>query len=287
MTAPAAVRRFVLAGSTLMLSVLSAGAAPLDADRAAALPAADVYVLGEVHDNPAHHRGQGAVVAAVRPTAVVFEMLTPDQAAHWDPALTSSPDVLDGALGWTASGWPDPAIYMPLFGAIPTGAAVIGGALEPEDVRSAVGIGARAVLDAAHPGAAARFGLDEPLAPEEQAAREAEQQAAHCGVLPEDLLPGFVEAQRLRDAALAHAVLQALEAHGPPVVLVAGNGHARTDWGVPALLAHAVPDVAVLSIGQYEEGAGADPVDMAVVTPGPPESRANPCATFVPPAGDP
>ena len=41
----------------------------------------------------------------------------------------------------------------------------------------------------------------------EQAAREAEQMAAHCDALPEDILPGFVEAQRLRDAALAEDVL--------------------------------------------------------------------------------
>jgi hypothetical protein len=87
------------------------------------------------------------------------------------------------------------------------------------------------------PGDAARFGLTEALDPDEQAAREAEQQEAHCNALPEEILPGFVEAQRLRDAALAEAALAALADTGGPVVVVTGNGHARADWGVPALLA--------------------------------------------------
>ncbi len=62
--------------------------------------------------------------------------------------------------------------------------------------------GAAAVFGAA----AARFGLDAPLPEDEQAAREAEQAEAHCGALPAEMLPGMVEAQRLRDAALARAV---------------------------------------------------------------------------------
>ena len=39
-----------------------------------ALPAAaqDVVILGEVHDNPAHHAEQAAQVAAIQPRALVF-----------------------------------------------------------------------------------------------------------------------------------------------------------------------------------------------------------------------
>ncbi len=57
----------------------------------------------------------------------------------------------------------------------------------------------------------ARWGLG-PLSPADQAAREAEQREAHCNALPEDLLPGMVAAQRLRDWSLASAAVSAAEA---------------------------------------------------------------------------
>ena len=259
----------------------------MDAARAAALPEAQIYVLGEVHDNPLHHEGQAAVIAAVRPTAVVFEMLTPEQATRWNPALADDAKTLDAALGWTEGGWPDLALYAPLFAAIPEDAAVIGADPGPGAPRQAIDRGAAAVFDAAF-GEAERFGLTDPLPPGEQAAREAAQQASHCDALPEGLLPGFVEAQRLRDAAFARAVLKALEAHGSPVALITGNGHARTDWGVPAALARAAPEVSVLAIGQFEgeDAAPADvPVDAVVTTSGPPEARPDPCEGFEAPGG--
>ncbi len=261
----------------------------MDGARAAALPEAQVYVLGEVHDNPLHHEGQAAVVAVVKPTAVVFEMLTPERAARWDPALADDPEALDAALGWSEAGWPDLALYAPLFAAIPEGAAVVGADPGPGAPREAIRRGAAAVFGADLDGEAARFGLAEPLPPDEQAAREAGQRASHCDALPEGLLPGFVEAQRLRDAVFARAVLEALGAHGPPVVLITGNGHARTDWGVPAALAHAAPEVSVLSIGQFEigqfEGDADAPVDVVVTTSGPPEGRPDPCEGFEAPGG--
>ena len=50
----------------------------------AAAPAAaqDVVILGEIHDNPAHHEVQAERVADIQPRALVFEMLTPEQAAR-------------------------------------------------------------------------------------------------------------------------------------------------------------------------------------------------------------
>ena len=271
-------------GAALALLAAPAAAEPMDAARAAALPAADVYVLGEVHDNPAHHEGQAAVVAALEPAAVVFEMLTPERAAGWDPELTGDAGALDAALGWSASGWPDLSLYLPLFEAIPEGAAVMGADPGRGLPREAVERGAAAAFDAAFGDGAERFGLSDPLPPDEQSAREAGQQASHCDALPEDLLPGFVEAQRLRDAAFAHAVLEALDAHGSPVALITGNGHARTDWGVPAALARAAPEVSVLSVGQFEGAAGA-PVDVVATTDGPPGGRPDPCEDFGAPGG--
>ena len=114
---------------------------------------------------------------------------------------------------------------------------------------------------------------------DEQAAREAEEMGAHCDALPEAILPGFVEAQRLRDAALAEAALAALAAHGPPVAIITGNGHARRDWGVPALLAIAAPEVEVFALGEFEAlPEGTVPFDLWTVAD--PVDRPDPCAAF-------
>jgi uncharacterized iron-regulated protein len=93
------------------------------------------------------------------------------------------------------------------------------------------------------------------------------------------VLPGMVEAQRLRDAALARAALEAMTATGGPVVVITGNGHARRDLGIPSVLALAAPKLRVLSIGQLEGSAGQDqPFDLWVVTGT--VARGDPCAAF-------
>ncbi len=241
------------------------------------LPSADVVIVGEVHDNPAHHANQARAVASIRPAALVFEMLTPDKAALVPP-LRDDPVALAKALDWEESGWPDFAMYYPIFTAAPD-AAIFGGDLPVKAVRQAIGDGAAKPFGAD----AARYGLDRPLARDDQTAREAEQAAAHCGALPPDMLPGMVAAQRLRDAALARAVVQAFDQTGGPVVLITGSGHARRDVGVPAVLALAAPDLTVLSVGQLEGPAeAAPPFDLWLVTDA--TERGDPCAAFAKPA---
>lgn len=234
----------------------------------------DIVVLGEIHDNAEHHLNQARAVAALAPEALVFEMLTPEQAARATPAVRSDPAALEAALGWNASGWPDFAIYWPVFAAAPD-AAIIGAAVPREEARRAFESPLAEVFGPEAP----RFGLDRALSPEDQAAREAEQQAAHCDALPEAMLPGMVAAQRLRDGALAAAALAALADTGGPVAVITGSGHARTDIGVPALLRLAAPEVAVVSLGQVERPATApQPFDLWIASD--PAPRDDPCAAF-------
>lgn len=240
-----------------------------------ALPGADVVILGEVHDNPIHHENQRAAVAALRPGALVFEMLTPDQAALVTPENRSDRAALAQVLDWEASGWPDFALYHPIFTTAPE-AAVYGAAVPRAEARRIIGEGAAAVFGTE----AARYGLDRPLAPAEQARREAGQAAAHCDALPAEMLPGMVAVQRVRDAALARAAIRAMEATGGPVAVITGNGHARNDVGVPAALALAAPELSVLSLGQIEAPVedAAPPFDLWLVTA--PAEREDPCAAF-------
>jgi len=236
---------------------------------------ADIVILGEVHDNPAHHAHQAAAVAALAPQAVVFEMLTPDQAARVTPDLRADPVALGKALEWETSGWPDFALYAPIFAAAPQ-ARVVGAALPREQLRHAVADGAASVFGAR----AQDYGLDQPLAPADQAARLDEQRIAHCNALPEDLLPGMVQAQRLRDAAFADAAIAALRDSGGPVVIITGSGHARVDHGVPAMIRRAAPGVSVVSVGQLERPVTDDPppFDHWIITD--PAERPDPCAAL-------
>jgi uncharacterized iron-regulated protein len=260
--------------AALALATGPALAQSTPSDILSAATAAEVVILGEVHDNPAHHTLQAEVLRGLSPSAIVFEMISAEEAALVTPDLAADAVALSAALDWANSGWPDFAYYAPLF-AFGTEVPIYGAGIGREAAQGAFAEGAAAVFA----GDAGRFGLDTALHEDEQTAREAEQLAAHCDALPEDILPGFVEAQRLRDAALAEAALQALEAHGPPVAIITGNGHARRDWGVPALLAIAAPDVNVFALGQFEAPPEGDvPFDLWALADA--VDRPDPCAAF-------
>lgn len=267
------VRGAILGGALCALALQASGQTDLPGILAAA-SGADVVVLGEVHDNPGHHARQADVLAGLSPTAIVFEMISAEQAARITPQIAADAETLARVLDWANSGWPDFSMYAPLFSHAAE-VPVYGALIDREAAQAAFASGAAAVFS----GDAARFGLTDALPGDEQAAREAEQMAAHCDALPEDILAGFVEAQRLRDAALAEAALAALAAHGGPVAVITGNGHARRDWGVPALIARADPDVAVFALGQFEALPEGDvPFDRWAVSD--PVDRPDPCAAF-------
>ncbi|MBF9034587.1 hypothetical protein HKCCE2091_10070 [Rhodobacterales bacterium HKCCE2091] len=238
------------------------------------LSGADIVILGEVHDNPDHHDLQLIALDGLDPAAIVFEMLTKDEAMLVAGPLARDVAALEQALDWGSSGWPDFDYYAPLM-AYGASIPVYGAEVPRETAQRAFGEGAAAVFG----DGATRYGLDTHLPSDEQAAREEEQFAAHCEAVPREILPGFVEAQRLRDAELARTALTALEETGGPVVVIAGNGHARRDQGIPALVAVAAPEVRVASLGLLEEDPrGPAPYDVVMITA--PAEREDPCAAF-------
>jgi uncharacterized iron-regulated protein len=235
---------------------------------------ADVVILGEIHDNPAHHLFQAEAIRSLDPSAVVFEMFGPDGAEALAGVDLTDAAAVDQALGWEDSGWPEFGMYAPIFEALGD-AAIFGGARPRDDVRRAMSEGAAQVFG----DGAESLGLDRPLPEDEQAAREAEQMAAHCDALPAEMLPGMVQAQRLRDAALADTILRALDATGGTVAVITGNGHARRDWGIPTYLSAARAELAITTVGQFEaEPQGDVPFDHWRVTA--PAEREDPCAAF-------
>ncbi|MGY9048790.1 hypothetical protein P775_24275 [Puniceibacterium antarcticum] len=235
----------------------------------------DVVFLGEQHDNAQHHRRQAELVGQIAPKALVFEMLTPAQAARITPDLLGEESALDSALGWNDSGWPDFALYYPIFAAAPK-ADYFGAALPRDEAQKVVSDGVLAVFGPDAP----EYGLGTALPEDQQTAREALQMAAHCDMMPEEMLPTMVDIQRMRDALLARAAAQALDETGGPVVVITGNGHARLDWGAPALLDLARPGLRIAALGQGEESFGAPDGGFDAVEVSADVERGDPCAAF-------
>lgn len=259
--------------SACMFLAASFGAAFSQSVDGSALETADVVIVGEVHDNPVHHEVQARVANEMVPRAVVWEMLEAEQAAKVTADLIANVPALEDALAWEARGWPDFAMYHPIFAA--TKGARTYGAAVPRAVAYGVVEGDLAIAF----DAAAAYGLDRDLPIDEQAARQALQFAAHCEALPEETLPGMVDVQRLRDATLARVTLQALKDTGGPVLVITGNGHARKDWGVPRYIVRVAPQTVMWVIGQGEGGTPPQGGFDQVID-GPAITRPDPCAAF-------
>jgi len=105
-------------------------------------------------------------------------------------------------------------------------------------------------------------------------------QDSHCGMIDAAAARRLALAQVARDQTMARAV-EANAARG--VLLLAGNGHVRTDVGVPRWLSPATrarsEAIGLLELGDDEAAA----FDVAVVTPRQP--REDPCAAMRRPAG--
>ena len=251
-------------------------------DLAARLGRADAVLLGELHDNPEHHRVRAALLrgAGMR-AAPVFEHFTRADVPLPRPSADETREAWLDRTGFDRDGWAWP-LHAPLVdAALATGAPIRGSNLDRAALRDVVRRGASAAaaplaaLVAAAPlDSAARAGLDADLV------------AGHCGQLPAAMIPGMRDAQVVRDAAMADAMLAASQSGVP--WLLAGNGHVRRDLAVPRLLAVARPQWRVLAVGFLERDSGGRApavsamrgrYDLVVVT-GAPMGRPDPCAAF-------
>ncbi|KIC37686.1 lipoprotein [Ruegeria sp. ANG-R] len=241
-------------------------------DVLADMKAADVVILGETHDNPQHHLVQAEAVEAIAPSAVVWEMVTEEGAQRLTQKAIANPEELARILRWAESGWPPLSMYYPVFQA--ANVPIYGAMVPRVAARAAMERGAATALGAD----AARYGLTVPLSDEDQAAREADQLAAHCNALPAEALPQMVAIQRLRDAVLTRAILRATDETGGPVAVITGNGHARKDRGIPTFLSRLQPGLKVFVMGQSEDGVVDGEFDAVIDSPA--AEREDPCRAF-------
>lgn len=224
------------------------------------LAAARFVLLGERHDNPAHHALQARLlrrmIEAGRRPAVGFEMLSTDDATAIVRYLARSPKDASGlgeAVNWKRSGWPDWRLYEPIAqAALDAGLPIV-----PTNLSRVATEAIRRNGLAGLSGQLARqLGLELPLAPEVRDAMRRELDDSHCGTMAGEALERMVDIQWARDARMAEALARAGQRDG--ALLIAGAGHVRTDRGVPLHLQRRAPSVSVVSLAFLEVEATAD-----------------------------
>jgi uncharacterized iron-regulated protein len=243
----------------------------------------EFVLLGELHDNPDHHRARAEqlrrLIAQEPTTVVVFEQFSRSEDAAVAQARKAAPGdvnaVIDAAK-FDRKGWRWP-LHQPLFdAALQSGAEVRGGNIDRDQIGKIVREG-----DAAWPADLLALRDRAVWNGTQQDALRKDIQDGHCGAMPEAMLPGMVQAQRARDAAMAQAMLDARKSGARRVVLIAGNGHVRRDVAVPVYLQAAgvpasdIDAIAYLEPGSETPAGGYDRVERA-----PAPSREDPCAQF-------
>lgn len=236
-------------------------------------PAPAVWLLGEVHDNPAGHQQrfkllQTRVLQGWRP-AIAMEQFDREQQPALDQALRECGDaacviqrVAGKSQAWHWSYY-QPVIQLALTQHLPLLAAN----LSRGDAIKVMRQGYAAALD---PATLQRFSLDLPVTPDLLAQQREAIIVSHCHKLPLSMVDGMVRAQIARDVWMAQ-VLSPYATSG--VVLLAGNGHVRRDLGVPRWLAQiGIPHSQSVGFIEVADSAEFDLVHLI-----PPHPRPDPC----------
>ncbi len=224
----------------------------VDFSRVVAGARRSTYVLvGEAHENRDHHDLQARVFAAVvesgRRPALLMEMLDTRQSDGIEQCLGSGH--CDGqtfrrAVAWDRSGWPRWSWYAPIVEVALANHLTIAAANLPRDRLRAIAHDGTVPADLAQ-----RLQTIDVL--DERLERQLEEdiQASHCNHAPAKMVATMALAQKVRDAYMADVLSQYSE---EGAVFIAGNGHVRTDRGVPLHLAARQPSASIVAIGALE-----------------------------------
>ncbi len=254
-----------------------------DHDRAIveSMAEADIVLLGELHDNAAQHRLRLQwlrELADRAPITIVFEHLDADAQPRLDearrvqdarlPVSTRARQLAESA-GFRFDGWDwtliGPVVELALERNLPIRAANLSS-------REAFAI-ARGQPHAL--GSAVPTGWTPEV--EQRMARVIRD--GHCGLLPETMIPAMVRAQRARDARIAEVVGE-VRAGGRRPVLLAGNGHVRTDLGVPLHLRDTAGSAKIFAVGLLEAPVSPDEGRFDAVRITEAQERPDPCESL-------
>ncbi|MBU6191390.1 MAG: ChaN family lipoprotein [Betaproteobacteria bacterium] len=254
-----------------------------DHDRAImeGMAAADIVLLGEFHDNAAQHRLRLQwlrELADRAPITIVLEHLDADaqprldEARHMQdtrlPVSTRARQLAESA-GFRFDGWDwtliGPVVELALERNLPIQAANLS-----SSEAFAIARGQPHALGSAVPTG---------WTPEVEQRMARVIRDGHCGLLPEVMIPAMVRAQRARDARIAEVVIE-VRAGGRRPVLLAGNGHVRTDLGVPLHLRDTAGSARIFAVGLLEAPVSPDEGRFDAVRITEAQERPDPCESL-------
>ena len=229
------------------------------AARLSTLLPADVLLVGEQHDVPAHHELEQQIVSSLANrgllAALALEMAEVGvSTARLLPSSTE--EQARKALNWDEQSWPWADYGPAVMTAVRAGAPVLGANLPRAQMPDSMNDG---TLDARLPGPA--------LKAQQQGIR-----LGHCNLLPESQIQPMTRIQIAKDITMADTVHQLL-LPGKTVVLLAGNGHVDRRLGVPQ---HLRADLTAKSLhlraGDASGTDRADAFDSVWATPALPDT---------------
>ncbi len=265
---------------TLQSSLLSSKSRAALSSAWPELMKADVILIGELHDNPHHHELQADLIKSLanakRLDAVLFEQLDTEQAPALAGLELKDLDRIPELLSWSNSGWPDFALYRPVFKeALEAQIPIIAANFPRSLTKKIYQEGYPVVFNAAE---VESLGLHIDLEREAlRSLREAIYEG-HCRLIPDAHLHSMIQIQRARDGMMALQLRRSPQ-QGTSVYIV-GSGHARRDYGIPKYLKNLYPNLKIYSIGLVEEQqeptqTNPSPYDLTLVTKA--AQREDPC----------
>lgn len=261
---------------SLMLSTVLLGACSKlqqSASTAPLQPQAQLYLLGEVHDNPAGHQLRlnhiRQIVQQHQSVVLLMEQFDFEQQARLNEAQQRCREVsclLDymaqpvtsqshtgGVVQASArSNWHWPNYHALLQLALDQRIPIVAANLSREQARKLMRADYAEVFS---PAQLQRWqlslGQQGGVHQELHQAQRDEVMQAHCQQVPAQLADGMAKAQIARDILIAESLLQQTGV----AVLVAGNGHVRKDRGVPYWLNFAAPQQAGATVSSQPQAA--------------------------------
>jgi uncharacterized iron-regulated protein len=217
---------------------------------------ANAVLLGEVHDNRAHHEFQQhllqeLIASGARPSLLMepFDLGSQDKL---DAALaeTNRDEALKHAAGLIKFG--DWKMYVPLLNlAVDNKLPVVAANIPNAQLQPVI----RQGFNAYAPEDIQRVAVEPVWSQAREDYLSQHIEGSHCGQISPQWRSGLVRGQRLRDALMVDA---AMASFGRGIVAIVGRDHARRDIGMPLYLAARNPAARIVSVGLMEVVPGRD-----------------------------
>lgn len=213
----------------------------------------EYLLLGERHDNMAHHRHQAWVIRQLYQArikaGVAFEMIDDRQgnllARH---RITTAAQMI-AILNQYKTHWDYEQRYAEVFAdVLAAHYPVIPANLNRDRLKQITARG-----EAKLPRAYRKLLSQAALNDGQMDSLRQEIKSSHCNMLGDKMAAKLVLSQRVRDAVMAHSLTKI---QSPVKVFIAGAGHVRKDRGVPFYLAKFKKGAKIAALGFTEVAAG-------------------------------